>query len=291
MTVTPQGANPQTIGLAADLAANFATNGTVHLPGAFTNWVEILRAGIARNEAEPSSFFNDNGTSADAGRFWDDYCNWSRIPEYEQFAYDSGIADVAAALMNSATVQLFHEHVLVKEPQATRDTPWHCDAPYYFVDGPQTVSFWIPLDRVPLESTLRLIRGSHLWDEAVHPVSWTTGVGFYGGDETNHDGGFLPVPDPDLEPDQFDIVEWACEPGDAIAFHYRTVHGARGSKGLRRAFSLRLVGDDARYVQRSGRTSPPFDGHGMISGQRLREDWFPLLPLRGQSELDEENTA
>jgi len=49
----------------------------------------------------------------------------------------------------------------------------------------------------------------------------------------------------------------------------------------RRAFSLRLVGDDARYVERPGRTSPPFPGHDMVAGQRLREDWFPRLFDRG----------
>ena len=27
----------------------------------------------------------------------------------------------------------------------------------------------------------------------------------------------------------------------------------------------------------SGPTSPPFDGHGMVDGQRLREDWFPTI--------------
>ncbi|MEC7141397.1 MAG: phytanoyl-CoA dioxygenase, partial [Pseudomonadota bacterium] len=45
----------------------------------------------------------------------------------------------------------------------------------------------------------------------------------------------------------------------------------------RRAFSLRFVGDDARYVERPGRTSPPFPGHDMQPGQRLREDWFPVV--------------
>jgi hypothetical protein len=41
--------------------------------------------------------------------------------------------------------------------------------------------------------------------------------------------------------------------------------------------SLRLLGDDARYVERPGPTSPPFPGHDMVAGQRLREDWFPML--------------
>jgi ectoine hydroxylase-related dioxygenase (phytanoyl-CoA dioxygenase family) len=50
------------------------------------------------------------------------------------------------------------------------------------------------------------------------------------------------------------------QPGDAVAFHYRMVHGARGNptSRRRRALSLRYVGDDARYVTRPGPTSPPF---------------------------------
>ncbi len=69
------------------------------------------------------------------------------------------------------------------------------------------------------------------------------------------------------------------EPGDAVAFTYRTLHGARGNEtgARRRAFSLRLVGDDARCVERPGPTSPPFPGHGIRPGERLREDWFPVI--------------
>lgn len=69
------------------------------------------------------------------------------------------------------------------------------------------------------------------------------------------------------------------EHGDAMAFNYGTLHGARGNttNARRRAFSLGLVGDDARYVPRPGPTSPPFPGHGMTEGQKLREDWFPTI--------------
>jgi ectoine hydroxylase-related dioxygenase (phytanoyl-CoA dioxygenase family) len=87
----------------------------------------------------------------------------------------------------------------------------------------------------------------------------------------------MPVPDPDKE--GMRVLEWEMEPGDAVAFNYRTLHGARGNstQNRRRAFSLRLVGDDAVYVDRPGRTSPPYPGHDMQAGQRLREDWFPYL--------------
>ena len=63
------------------------------------------------------------------------------------------------------------------------------------------------------------------------------------------------------------------------SFDFKTLHGARGntSKKRRRAFSLRLIGDDARYIKRPGRTSPPFPNHGMVPGQVLRKDWFPII--------------
>lgn len=87
----------------------------------------------------------------------------------------------------------------------------------------------------------------------------------------------MPVPDPDAE--GMKILEFSMQPGDAVAFNFDILHGARGNESAarRRAFSLRLVGEDARYTTRPGRTSPPFPGHEMVEGQRLREDWFPIL--------------
>ena len=87
----------------------------------------------------------------------------------------------------------------------------------------------------------------------------------------------MAVPDPDAE--GMKVVEWELEPGDAVAFNYNILHGSRGNEATtrRRAFSLRLLGDDARYVERPGPTSPPFPGHDMTLGQKLRSDWFPTL--------------
>lgn len=69
------------------------------------------------------------------------------------------------------------------------------------------------------------------------------------------------------------------EPGDAVHFDFRTAHGARGNLAAsrRRVLSLRWVGDDVRYVERPARTSPPYPGHNMKPGQKLREDWFPVI--------------
>ena len=245
----------------------FQRDGAVVVRGVFADWVDVMAEGIAQNIAEPGEYASENAVTQ--GRFFDDYCNWTRIAPFEDVVRNSPAAELAAIAMQSRTAQFFHDHVLVKEPGTPKPTPWHQDAPYYFVEGSQTVSIWIPLDPVR-EASLRFIAGSHKWDKMVRPVSWADDSDFYAGDTE-----WMPVPDPD----DAEVLEWAMEPGDAVLFDYRTAHGARGnaSQTRRRALSLRWVGDDARFVQRPGRTSPPFPGHGMMPGDRLREDWFPVV--------------
>lgn len=249
----------------------FQTDGVVLIKGLFKDHVDTLRRGVEVNMAQPGPYAAENLKAGDAGRFFDDYCNWERIPEFNRVIHQSAASEVAADLMASETVQLFHDHVLVKEPGTSRPTPWHQDGPYYFVEGKQTVSFWSPLDPVR-EASLRCVAGSHLWEKPVLPTRWLSEQNFYADSDL-----YMPVPDPDLE--GMPVREWEMEPGDAVAFNYYVLHGARGNNSTmrRRAFSLRLVGDDARYIERPGRTSPPFPGHGMKTGDRLREDWFPTL--------------
>jgi len=254
----------------ADIDA-YQRDGAVVIRGLFAGYVETIRAGIERNLREPGDYAAENLKPGEGGRFFDDYCNWQRIPEFVDVVEHSPAAQVAAALMRSRSVQMFHDHVLVKEPGTSKPTPWHQDGPYYFVEGTQTVSFWSPLDPVT-DATLRVVAGSHNWPKPVLPTRWLAETSFY-----PDENAYMPVPDPDAE--GMRVLEWALEPGDAVAFNFLTLHGARGNTTdrRRRAFSLRLVGDDARYVQRPGPTSPPFPGHDMVPGQRLRQDWFPML--------------
>ena len=249
----------------------YQTDGVVLIRGLFADHVDTLRAGVAHNMETPGPFASNNEKAGETGRFFDDYCNWQRIPEFQQVIETSQAAEIAAQLMQSQTVQMFHDHVLVKEPGTSMATPWHTDGPYYFVEGSQTISFWSPLDPVK-DATLRMVAGSHKWEKPVLPTRWVSEESFF----PNEDD-YMPIPDPDAE--GMRVLEWEMEPGDAVAFNYHILHGARGNTATsrRRAFSLRLLGDDARYVERPGRTSPPFPGHEMQEGQKLREDWFPML--------------
>ncbi|MBT54469.1 MAG: phytanoyl-CoA dioxygenase [Mameliella sp.] len=257
--------------LNSDDIATYQRDGVVVVRGLFADHIEALRDGVTRNMDTPGPYAAENLKAGEGGRFFDDYCNWQRIPEFEHVIRSSPAAEVAADLMQSDSAQLFHDHVLVKEPGTSKPTPWHQDGPYYFVEGRQTVSFWSPLDPVT-QATLRCVAGSHLWDKPVLPTRWLSEENFYPDDST-----YMPVPDPDAQ--GMDVREWALEPGDAVAFNFGILHGARGNNSdtRRRAFSLRMVGDDARYTTRPGPTSPPFPGHDMKQGQRLREDWFPVL--------------
>ena len=251
----------------------YQRDGVIIVRGLFKDHVETLRKGVERNMDSPGPYASNNDKAGEKGLFFDDYCNWQRIPEFSEVIKASPAAEVAADLMRSDTVQLFHDHVLVKEPGTTMATPWHQDGPYYFVEGQQNVSFWSPLDPVT-DATLRCVAGSHLWEKPVLPTKWAKNEPFF------DPAPYMAVPDPDAE--GMDIREWEMEPGDAVAFNYGILHGARGNTAAarRRAFSLRLLGDDARYSQRPGATSPPFPGHDMEQGQRLRDDWFPTLYTR-----------
>jgi ectoine hydroxylase-related dioxygenase (phytanoyl-CoA dioxygenase family) len=251
---------------------DFRRDGALCLRGVFADWIDTIAAGIERNLREPGPYAAQSVTAGEAGSFFDDYCNWERIPEFRALIEGSPAAALAAGIMQSDTAQFFHDHVLVKEPGTQKPTPWHQDTPYYFVDGTQTVSFWIPVDPVR-EATLRLVAGSHRWDSMILPVRWLDQGEFYAAA-----GRYRPVPDPDNDP-SLRVLEWTLQPGDAVLFDFRTAHGARGNPAAcrRRVLSLRWVGDDARYVERPGRTSPPYPGHGMQPGERLRTDWFPIL--------------
>ncbi len=260
--------------ISAETINAFRRDGAAVLRGVFTDWVETLRAGVSRNLAEPSADVKIYQGQSGAGRFVGDYCNWGRIAEYRDFIFNSDAAAIGRQLMGTKQVRLFHEHVLVKEPGADVPTPWHQDQPYYCVDGSDTVSLWIPLDSVPRERTLEFVGGSHKSGKYYRPERFNKTA-------LNENDGLEPVPDINGNRAAFNILGWALEPGDAVAFNYLTLHGAPANTSKaeqRRAFSLRLMGDNVRFARRDGiNTSPPFRGVTLKHGDVMDAPEFPLL--------------
>lgn len=250
----------------------FQREGAVVLRGLFNDWMEPLREGVDTLIASPSPLERSYQPSDGSAPFFQDLCNWQRIEPFSRFVMESPIAGLACKLMGSRQAQFFHDHVLVKEPGSSQVTPWHQDQPYYCVESTQCISFWVPLDSVAYETSLKCIAGSHHWNKLHRPKRFD-GSDLYQGDTREE------LPDIDVAPSQYRILQWALEPGDAVAFDFRTVHGASAntSSHRRRVFSARWLGDNARFVDRGGKGSPPFAHLTLQNGDLLTGSEFPIV--------------
>lgn len=117
----------------------FDRDGVVLLPGLLADRVTELAVAVAENMAAPSRFERTYRPADGTAPFFQDFCNWQRIPGYRDAVLNSAMAEVAARLMRSKAARFFHDHVLVKEPGNSMPTPWHQDQPYYLVEGPKSV--------------------------------------------------------------------------------------------------------------------------------------------------------
>ena len=261
------------------IEGDFRRDGAVCVRGAVApEHVELARRAIDANLADLSPLAKRASADED-GAFVEDFCNWQRLPEIERFIRESGVATIAAELMGATTVRLYHDHVLVKEPGTRQRTPWHQDQPYYNIDGRQNVSMWLPVDSVPARPR---------WS------SWPAPTGASGScrarsSTTRRSGSptaaLAELPDIENRPDEFTIVGWALEPGDAVFFHMLTLHAAGGVAGTnrRRVLSVRFIGDDIVHAPRPWATSPPFPGliDELPAGAPMDHPLFPVLWERG----------
>ena len=261
-----------TVALSKTDIESFNNDGVVVLRGVFKEWIDILIRGAEFHINNPSSSALVHQEKKYQGHFMEDFCNWQRIPEYKDFVLNSPLASLAAELTESKSVQFFHDHFFYKEAYSGVETPWHQDMPYYCVSGDQTVSFWLPLESREQSVSLKCLAGSHSFPKEIRPTSWSNNDSFYEDNEA-----FMDLPN--IDNGDFEIKQWATEPGDVVAFNFKSIHGANANivDGLSRTLSFRLLGDDVVYRQRLGRTSPNFPDINQKNGERLREDWFPTI--------------
>jgi ectoine hydroxylase-related dioxygenase (phytanoyl-CoA dioxygenase family) len=106
-------------------AEEYRAHGVVLLKGLVgREWVETLERGVAENVKTPSQFserlperetHREGSLDECPPSFFNDYFNWQNIPDFADFVRHSGVAEVARDLMGSAKVNMYHEHVLIKE--------------------------------------------------------------------------------------------------------------------------------------------------------------------------------
>jgi ectoine hydroxylase-related dioxygenase (phytanoyl-CoA dioxygenase family) len=259
-----------------ELIDEFRRNGAVCIRNVFTdNEVALLREGIEHNLGAPSPRAKVASRPDDPGWFFEDFCNWQDNDAYRRFIYESAAPAVAGVLIGGENVRLYHDHLLVKEPNTRQRTPWHQDQPYYNISGSQNVSMWIPVDPVARESTLEFVAGSHLGPWLMPRTFMDNEAKWF------PEGSLADLPDIEADRAAFPIVGWALEPGDMVCFNMLTLHASGGVGGntRRRAFSVRFLGDDIRHAPRHWRTSPDFPGLAdeLPAGAPMDHPLFPVL--------------
>src|SRR6476620_7608096 len=75
---------------------------------------------------------------------------WTRNDRVREFAFSKRLARIAAELMGTRGVRMWHDQALYKESSGGF-TPWHVDQQYWPMASPHSITAWIPLQAVPIE--------------------------------------------------------------------------------------------------------------------------------------------
>jgi ectoine hydroxylase-related dioxygenase (phytanoyl-CoA dioxygenase family) len=161
----------------------------------------------------------------------------------------SRIPALVAAALGVAELWYLGEQIYIKEGKpGTCRTAWHQDSDLP-IDAAGAVCLWTSFESLDRQEGLKFARGSHRGPRYNHVIG------------ADADGAPLflyptaadktPFPDIDAAPEEFDLISWATEPGDAVLFHSLTIHGAAPvpAAGKRNTLCLRFFGPDARYLQ------------------------------------------
>ena len=203
---------------------------------------------------------------------------WPKHLWMRDFCGAHNLPQLAAELMGSTTARLYFDHIFIRNGATTTATPWHQDRPYWPFQGSQIASIWVALSASDEASGgLRFVSGSHSRDQVYtakpfrnrDPDDWAN---------QNRDG--VPMPDIEANPEQFDIISFAVQPGDVLIFNSGTIHGALANSDpnkRRAALSIRYLGDDITWDPRVG-TDPIIqaDDIALQPGDPL--DGEPMFP-------------
>ncbi|MGW4336422.1 phytanoyl-CoA dioxygenase family protein [Rhodococcus koreensis] len=156
-----------------------------------------------------------------------------------------------ADLWGSEHVWYFAEEIFLKEGGKSGRGPWHQDTANLPWAGRHWGNAWISFQSLPKQNSLEIVRGSH------------RGVQYDGASFANPDDptdplygdGTLPrLPDIEAEraadPDAYDVISWAVDPGDVLVLHPRSLHGGAPVDAAtpdRHTLVLRFFGDDATF--------------------------------------------
>ena len=77
------------VNITAEHICNFETHGVELIKGLFKDYIDLIREGIEFNMENPGPYAAENLKTGEHGRFFDDYCNWNRISQFEKVIRES----------------------------------------------------------------------------------------------------------------------------------------------------------------------------------------------------------
>ena len=66
--------------LTSEQVSSYKKDGVIIIRDVFKPWINILREGFEKVLKNPGPHARDNIKAVGEGRFFEDYCNWQRIP-------------------------------------------------------------------------------------------------------------------------------------------------------------------------------------------------------------------
>jgi ectoine hydroxylase-related dioxygenase (phytanoyl-CoA dioxygenase family) len=245
--------------------------------------LDELAEGVKMNLAKPSPRGIDYVKDAKTGEhFFHDAMLVNHNPHYSKVIFESKLAESVAKVMQAQALAISNVTVFLRSAGTKKRTRWHRDQPYWPAKGWKACSTWIPLDPVPLNTSLEFVSGSHLWGDIYERSD------FRATETSQHlaaeSARKEPFPDIEANRNDYDILSWQVNPGDCVMFHGMTTHGGSGNlpeSMQRRTVSLQWFGDDVTFSPKEGGVDPDFldefEKSGMVSGHPIMGEICPQV--------------
>jgi ectoine hydroxylase-related dioxygenase (phytanoyl-CoA dioxygenase family) len=206
---------------------------------------------------------------------------WEAEPAFYDHLYNDRIVPLAAQLMGTDTVRVWHDQVQIKPSHVGGPTKWHQDHPYWPVIQPaDLVSAWVALDDATISNgCMSMVRGSHKWGP------------YNGGTVGTDDSDWGPAPEArewaraHLPAGQEPEVVPIEVPAGAVVFHHcLTWHGAPPNRSdrSRPAIAVHYMPGHTRYDKDPRKTHLVEHNIKVQPGEILTGDHFPTVMENGR---------
>ncbi|MCY0898638.1 MAG: phytanoyl-CoA dioxygenase family protein [Firmicutes bacterium] len=251
----------------ADEVAFYRTNGFVQLNNVLSN-DEIARLADAMDEAMAEAWADDHAVhSARSGPYYrvlNQKVNvWRDHGGIAQVTCAAELAAIARQLAGVSGVRLFHDHLLWKMPGDSKPTPWHQDLPYWPMEAPEALSFWIPVHDVDEQNGAMMFVPKSQTAGKLKTISLVEPEDLM---EYARQAGMEPE-----RPLIARLTAGSLTAHSGLTFHY--AH-ANQSDRPRKVLAIIYMPDGTIYT---GKSHGVTDGLGLVAGQPFHGGRFPRL--------------